>query len=53
MAAVITPTFDPVNQVLVAVPLLVLYEFGILLAKLAGRGRRKSREAIMPASEPE
>jgi sec-independent protein translocase protein TatC len=53
MAAVITPTFDPVNQVLVAVPLLVLYEFGILLAKLAGRGRKKSREAIMPAPEPE
>jgi sec-independent protein translocase protein TatC len=53
LAAVITPTFDPVNQVLVAVPLLVLYEFGILLAKLAGRGRRKPREAIVPASEPE
>ena len=53
LAAVITPTFDPVNQVLVAVPLLVLYEFGILLARLAGRGRRKSREATRPAAEAE
>jgi sec-independent protein translocase protein TatC len=47
LGAIITPTFDPVNQALVAVPLLVLYELGILLARLAGRGRR-SREAITP-----
>ena len=47
MGAIITPTFDPVNQALVAVPLLVLYELGILLARLAGRGRR-SPEAITP-----
>ena len=42
LAAIITPTVDPVNQALVAGPLLVLYEFGILLARLAGRSRRKS-----------
>jgi sec-independent protein translocase protein TatC len=53
IAAVITPTFDPVNQTLVAVPLLILYEIGILLARLAGRGRRKARETAMPASEHE
>ena len=45
LGAIITPTVDPVNQALVAVPLLVLYELGILLAKLAGRGRR-SREIV-------
>ena len=38
-AAVITPTFDPVNQILVAVPIIVLYEFGILLARLGRRLR--------------
>ena len=43
LAAMITPTVDPVNQALVAGPLLVLYELGILLAWLAGRGRRKSK----------
>lgn len=53
LAAIITPTFDPVNQALVAVPLLVLYELGILLAKLAGRRRRRSSQAIAPASETE
>ena len=35
LGAIITPTFDPINQSIVALPLIVLYEFGILLAKLA------------------
>ncbi len=35
VAAVITPTFDPVNQTIVAVPVILLYEVGILLARLA------------------
>ena len=39
-AAVITPTFDPVNQTFVAVPIIVLYELGILLARFAYRLRR-------------
>ena len=42
LAAIITPTVDPVNQGLVAGPLLVLYEAGILLARIAGRRRKKS-----------
>ncbi len=35
MAAVITPTVDPLNMALVMGPLIVLYAIGILLAKLA------------------
>lgn len=35
VAAVVTPTPDPVTQTLVAVPLLALYEAGIWLAKIA------------------
>jgi sec-independent protein translocase protein TatC len=34
VAAIITPTFDPINQSLVAVPLIILYEMSIWLAKL-------------------
>jgi sec-independent protein translocase protein TatC len=34
LAAAITPTFDPINQSLVAVPLIVLYELSIWLARL-------------------
>ena len=41
LGAIITPTFDPVNQTLVALPIIVLYEVGIWLAKIGGRGRRK------------
>ena len=46
LGAIITPTFDPVNQALVAGPLLVPYELGILLAKLAGRSRREAETAV-------
>lgn len=35
IAAVITPTPDPFNMMVVMVPLLILYEVGVLLAKLA------------------
>ena len=37
--AMITPTFDPVNQSLVAGPIIVLYELGYWLSRLAARGR--------------
>ncbi|MFC2044103.1 twin-arginine translocase subunit TatC [Chloroflexota bacterium] len=37
LAAIITPTFDPINQTLVAAPLVVLYEISIWLAKLVYR----------------
>jgi sec-independent protein translocase protein TatC len=39
VGAIITPTPDPFNQLLVAVPMYLLYEFGLLLARLA-EGRR-------------
>ncbi|MBM2824637.1 MAG: tatC [Dehalococcoidales bacterium] len=34
VAGIITPTFDPVNQSLVAIPLIILYEMSIWLARL-------------------
>ncbi|MFC2036274.1 twin-arginine translocase subunit TatC [Chloroflexota bacterium] len=37
LAALITPTIDPINQGLVAAPLIVLYEMSIWLAKLVQR----------------
>ncbi|MFH1031973.1 MAG: twin-arginine translocase subunit TatC [Chloroflexota bacterium] len=39
LAAIITPTFDPINQSLVALPLVVLYELSIWLARLVYRKR--------------
>ena len=37
LGALITPTFDPINQTLVAIPIVILYELGIWLAWLANR----------------
>ena len=49
LAAVITPTFDPINQSLVAVPLIILYEMGIWLAKIVQR-KKIATEVIRPES---
>ena len=40
MGALITPTFDPVNQTIVALPIIVLYELGIWLSKAGARGKK-------------
>ncbi len=45
LGALITPTFDPINQSLVAIPLIVLYEAGIWLSKLARRKNANSPES--------
>ena len=43
LGAIITPTFDPVNQSLVAIPIIILYEFGIILSKLARLGSKDKK----------
>lgn len=51
LAAIITPTFDPINQSLVAVPLIILYEMCIWLAKLVQRRQPRVAESLpTPAS---
>lgn len=42
IAAIITPTPDPINQTYVAVPIILLYELGIIFARI---GVRKPKEA--------
>ena len=42
LGAVITPTFDPLNQMIVATPIFLLYEVSIWVSKLAARQRRRS-----------
>ncbi|HKP53444.1 MAG TPA: twin-arginine translocase subunit TatC [Chloroflexia bacterium] len=37
IAAIITPTPDPINQVIVAIPIIILYEIGVLFARLGVR----------------
>jgi sec-independent protein translocase protein TatC len=46
LAAIITPTFDPINQTIVAVPLIILYEMSIWLAKLVQRKQPQLVESV-------
>jgi sec-independent protein translocase protein TatC len=48
LGAIITPTMDPVNQSLVAAPLIVLYEISIILSKIVYR--RRAKGVASPAS---
>jgi sec-independent protein translocase protein TatC len=41
LSAILTPGTDPVSQILLAIPLLVLYEISIGISALAWRGKRK------------
>ncbi|MDP3879004.1 MAG: twin-arginine translocase subunit TatC [Dehalococcoidales bacterium] len=50
-AAMITPTIDPINQSLVALPLIVLYEMSIWLAKLVSRKKKAPPETGTDDSE--
>jgi len=43
LSAIITPTIDPINMLLVMVPLMLLYGLSILLSLLAG-GKRAPTE---------
>jgi sec-independent protein translocase protein TatC len=45
LAAMITPTVDPINMGIVMIPLIVLYFLGILMAYLARGGRREEEQA--------
>ena len=48
LAAIITPTGDPLNLALMAVPMCLFYEVGIILARILGK--KKPSEAVVPAA---
>ena len=50
IAAVLTPTPDVVNQTLMAGPLCILYEVGIICSRVVGR--KKAKAAAMAAGAP-
>lgn len=50
MAALLTPP-DPISQVLIAMPLAVLYEFSIWVSYIAGKRREKELNEAFGASE--
>jgi len=50
IAAVLTPTPDALNQTLMAGPLIVLYEVGIISARIFGKRATKPAPATEPAA---
>jgi len=42
IAAIVTPTFDPINQSIIAIPLILLLELGILLARMVYKKKREA-----------
>ncbi|OGK88123.1 MAG: twin arginine-targeting protein translocase TatC [Candidatus Rokubacteria bacterium GWF2_70_14] len=52
IAAILTPTPDAVNQTLMAGPLIVLYEVGIISARIFGRRAKKPVPAQETAEAP-
>jgi sec-independent protein translocase protein TatC len=49
LAAIITPTGDPFNLALMAVPMILFYEVGIILARVLGK--KSPAEAIVKAAK--
>ena len=45
LAAIITPP-DIVSQIMVAVPMLGLYEISIMLSRLVGKAKKAAAEAV-------
>jgi sec-independent protein translocase protein TatC len=49
LAAILTPTPDIFNQALMAGPLILLYELGIISARIFGRRPKPAAEAVPEA----
>ncbi len=49
LAALITPTGDPFNLAIMAIPMILFYEIGILVARVVGKKRKEAAEPA-PAS---
>jgi len=47
VAAILTPTPDPINQTIMAAPIIVLYEISILLVWMVNRGQKSVQEEVV------
>jgi sec-independent protein translocase protein TatC len=48
LSALITPTMDPINQSIIAVPLIVLFELSIFLTIVVYKKREAKDAAVTP-----
>ena len=52
VAAILTPSPDAFSQIIMAIPLMVLYEISIFLAKYAGKKKKETKDAADESEEP-
>jgi sec-independent protein translocase protein TatC len=52
LAALITPTFDPINQTIIALPLIILLELSIILSKFVYKKRAEPAPAEAQPEAP-
>jgi sec-independent protein translocase protein TatC len=52
IAALITPTFDPINQTIIALPLIILLELSIILSKFVYKKRAEPAPSEAPPETP-
>ena len=45
ISGIITPTADPVNQTVIAVPLILLLEIGMLISRIVYKGKKNTATA--------
>ncbi len=50
VSAILTPTPDPINQAIMAVPVILLYQLSIVIVWIANRSVRKHQKAVALAS---
>jgi len=51
VAAIISPTPDITNQAILAVPIIVMYQFGVLAVWLQSRGLKRRQPAVRQSSQ--
>jgi len=54
LSAIVTPTPDPMTQIMLAMPMLVLYEISIFVSKIASRKEEpeETERSLAPEEEP-
>lgn len=50
LAAIITPSTDPLSLMVMAIPLLLLYELGIVLTRIVERGKKREAAKVEAAA---
>lgn len=51
-AAIISPTVDPLNQVIIALPVILLYQFGVIAVLISIRKERRQNAKLAPETAP-